>query len=1226
MLAALALFASQAKSANENWPPAPGTAPSELASRAAWPDDPLFGYRTGILASERASGQWPLYSFLPERSNGAPERETLEEAAGSSVDRAWTQTIGSRRVTIALIGTGVDWSEPDLVGRLSLSIGELRARPPLHADGTPCAPLDFQQPGQDLFDCDSDGQLTVADYAEHPGLLPEASGQRPRGDANGNGVLDAQDLLLQLMDGIDNDDNGYVDDIVGWDFAADDNDPTDAFGRAETTLQAVIAAGDANNGEGRAGVCPRCRLLPLRVGDELLSEPQRLGEAITYAVDRGALVVYFAVESLGATEFIASAVDYAARHGAVVIVASGAQNSRAQRPLTTLNRSVTVGGISLLGEDQQSTTARSYVAFDTCGNFGAQLLVSAPSPDCAQEGASLVAGVTGLMHAAAFQAGYDPELPGGTSRLSASELGQLMATSADDVFVLDSARADSSHYASQPGFDQRFGFGRVNAFGAVDAIVRGRIPPEITLTLPRWFETFNEATATAPLRFLGTIGARRAAQYSYVIDWAPGVEPRESDFTELKRASNVAAAVVTGDDGAPLAELDIRNLELASDDNKGTPGENARSITVRIRATAHYAGAIGDANGELRRSFNVVDDKDLMEGFPLRVGAMGRGGPKLADIDGDGARDIVVSTLDGRVEAFSLASGRPERIPGFPLRTASRDSLAPSEPRIAHAPAYRDGLLDPGIARQAIFGAPALADLNADGALDVVVATADGVIYAFSNEGKLLEGWPVTLPEVLPCDDAAANPDRCSDSDNRIARGALASPVIADVDADSELEIVQAGLDGYLHAFEVSGEIVDGFPHRVHHENARPRPLTTSPAIGDFDGDGRAELLIGSAEQLDGSEKLGAFTLLRASNGRALQNWPVSVETRSLEPLIGEGAAATPLAADIDGNGRADAVIHGNGGTLWVLPANPGIQTDTGKRPSNALPAPKADAEATDDSTELPVTPFASDQVGVAAPSTLRGPLGISNFQAAAGDLNQDGLPDIAAAGAETALLNSLGKVLPRADRGRHVLVMYDGRTGAIVPTTPSVLEDTPELSAPAIADITGDGYPEVVVGSAGYRVQALDACGRSAPQWPKQTGQWVVGAPAVGDIDGNGRLDVVVTTRNGWVFAWSTPGPADGVIAWESTHHDLRNTSNYETPLDQGTLRSSAPPLAYAADGACVTEEQPPQEEPEPRLRARGGCSLRPQPGRGWRSNIVAVLGLLLLLRRSTRSAEGRT
>jgi len=62
--------------------------------------------------------------------------------------------------------------------------------------------------------------------------------------------------------GIDDDDNGYVDDVHGWDFYDDDNDPTDTTGHGTYTSGIIGAV--ANNGIGTAGVVWRCKLLPLR--------------------------------------------------------------------------------------------------------------------------------------------------------------------------------------------------------------------------------------------------------------------------------------------------------------------------------------------------------------------------------------------------------------------------------------------------------------------------------------------------------------------------------------------------------------------------------------------------------------------------------------------------------------------------------------------------------------------------------------------------------------------------------------------------------------------------------------------------------------------------------------------------------------------------------------------------------------------------------------------------
>src|SRR5262249_53323115 len=66
----------------------------------------------------------------------------------------------------------------------------------------------------DSYDLNDDGVFDVADYA----------GDARVSDANGNGLLDPQDLIRAFSDGTDADANGYVDDIAGWNFLDDDND------------------------------------------------------------------------------------------------------------------------------------------------------------------------------------------------------------------------------------------------------------------------------------------------------------------------------------------------------------------------------------------------------------------------------------------------------------------------------------------------------------------------------------------------------------------------------------------------------------------------------------------------------------------------------------------------------------------------------------------------------------------------------------------------------------------------------------------------------------------------------------------------------------------------------------------------------------------------------------------------------------------------------------------
>jgi hypothetical protein len=169
---------------------------------------------------------------------------------------------------------------------------------------------------------------------------------------------------------------------------------------------------------------------------------------------------------------------------------------------------------------------------------------------------------------------------------------------------------------------------------------------------------------------------------------------------------------------------------------------------------------------------------------------------------------------------------------------------------------------------------------------------------------------------------------------------------------------------------------------------------------------------------------------------------------------------------------------------------------------------------------------------------------------------------------------------------------MWSGKTGKMLPSSPMVLEDFTFFNNLAVADLTNDGYPEVLVGTGGYFVHATDACGREPTGWPKFVGGWVTATTAVGDVDGDSALDVVVGTRAGWLFAWKTSGRSDGVVSWPSFHHDNRNTGNYSVPLDQGKLQSGVGPLRLDKDGKCVDPGDGTGKHGIEDLDASGGCN----------------------------------
>jgi len=637
--------------ARANWPPPPDATVEDVANPKNWPNDPAYGF------SSTTDGQWTHYGFMPEPAAGIVRRAS-ETAAGMSVDLAWRVSIGDPRVVIAVTDSGVLWDEPDLLDKLFINHRELSAHKPLHADQSACGGLgDFAG-----FDCNGDGTFTIGDYAESMTVAMD--------DRNGNGVIDPGDLVLAFSDGIDDDGNGYVDDIAGWDFLKDDNDPFDDTRDGHGTRDAAITAAATNNGVAGAGVCPRCRVLPLRVGDSVVADAQDFAQAVVYATDLGAQIVQSALETTNMTRFTDAALAYAYGKDVFVVTSTSHVGSHRHDLPATSNYTLATHAIGYDGTN--AAASRSFLAAPPCAQFGSQNLLSVSSTDCGTGVAGALAGIAGLMVSTALEHGPTPGL-------TAGEMQALLMNTADDVDVPESRVPGSRYVYSQPGFDEHFGYGRINAARVLEAIVAQRIPPDVSMRSPRWFETLYPDNLGTPVEIQGSIASPRANAYDYVVDWAGGVEPVEGDFDGhvIAKQDNIDPTTKVGE-AAPLALLDVRHVSaLLQDDPEAARVEHNRAITLRVRAVAHYGGTVGDVPAEARRTYFVHTDPDLAPGFPLALGESIEASPKMADINGDGVRELVVLTSGGLVFAFSVTKVGPAPLPGFPFQTNLIDGLGP---------------------------------------------------------------------------------------------------------------------------------------------------------------------------------------------------------------------------------------------------------------------------------------------------------------------------------------------------------------------------------------------------------------------------------------------------------------------------------------------------------------------------------------------------------------------
>ncbi|AWB66499.1 hypothetical protein C2869_08690 [Saccharobesus litoralis] len=143
--------------------------------------------------------------------------------------------------------------------------------------------------------------------------------------------LDHSDLVANLWtnpneiagNGIDDDNNGYVDDINGYDVNEIDNIPEDGYGHG--THVAGLVAAVANNDNGVAGVCWQAQIIPVRVlNDEGKSQVSHLIAGINYAIAVEADILVMSLTYSDISDAALSALKTAQdNHDALIVVAAG---------------------------------------------------------------------------------------------------------------------------------------------------------------------------------------------------------------------------------------------------------------------------------------------------------------------------------------------------------------------------------------------------------------------------------------------------------------------------------------------------------------------------------------------------------------------------------------------------------------------------------------------------------------------------------------------------------------------------------------------------------------------------------------------------------------------------------------------------------------------------------------------------------------------------------------
>ena len=691
--------------------------------------------------------------------------------------------------------------------------------------------------------------------------------------------------------GIDDDGNGYIDDINGWDFSdaptlpgrgdwrVRDNEPEDETGHG-THVSGIIAA-KANNGIGIAGIAPACRLMPLRAGfkfggGEYLQNDD-LAAAIVYAADNGARVINMSWGDTVNAFVIEAALAYAYARGCVLVGAAGNSGSQGSYYPAGLKTVISVAG---LGQEKQLYSD---------SNFGATVDIAAPGEEIPstdidggyqnRSGTSMatahVSGIAGLVIAANRDYGNTAVQETLIATAEPLFINSLVGAGSLDAYaVLTTSTTIIAQIDARQITSEVDGTGNIEIFGSAGGsgfieywleygvsevpdlwLPLGPVQTEakFNLCLHKW-DTSDLAENRYTLRLSVKTADGEIKRDRVVVDvshTAPLISRHEqqtwlagdrSDAIVMWQTDEISIGAIeifdAGGNVSRIARSDSENLlHIVNVSDLGvSPGRHRYRLLVENRAGL---SRVDDNNGTLYQI--EIQNARIPPSYLSRVTfAEQRLHAVVApmDMNGNGKLEIIATEMDtGSAKIFEIQdNGRFTPIFSF------AESLWPR----------------------------AISDTDGDGRMEILCNALDTIFLLeqptqgqFPTERiwEVQGNWSKTIidadadgmDEIIARDDATdsiyvyeANGD---DAHQQVAilenptlgsNGLSANFVTGDFDGDGRIEILAGDNDGELFLYEATGNNT----YRQTWVHALPEGDPHIFAAGDMDGDGKAEFAI----------------------------------------------------------------------------------------------------------------------------------------------------------------------------------------------------------------------------------------------------------------------------------------------------------------------------------------------------------------------------------------------